>query len=267
MSDLDRRRARRWWLDRGQVRTIERAVDFIDDVGFALLFPARGTPMPSLWSVGRTRRPGDDADDEIEWGPDGERMWGWKDEIPLRRLAWYGPLARGRKGFLSKDLLADLYPRRGAPEDYRDEPLSPEARRIADLLHASGPLPAAVVREATGLDGKRGRATFAKASDELGRRLVITHFGVEEAGGSWPSAVYELTARAFRIRPKGDERTRRRRAAGRFLDTMIEARASDLARTFDWSPADARLALDSLVSAGAAHREGPGFWRTLPRRG
>jgi hypothetical protein len=25
-----------------------------------------------------------------EWGPDAEREWGWKDELPLRRLAWYG---------------------------------------------------------------------------------------------------------------------------------------------------------------------------------
>jgi hypothetical protein len=75
--DLDAKRARRWWRNRPPIRTIQRAAGFIDDLGFALLFPAKGVALPSLYEAATDLPPGD-----IEWGPDPERVWGWKDELP-----------------------------------------------------------------------------------------------------------------------------------------------------------------------------------------
>jgi hypothetical protein len=70
-------------------------------------------------------------------------------------------------------------------------------RRIAETLLASGPLPTAVLRQAVGLEGRRGSARFSAAVVELGRALVCTSFGTEQVGSGWPSVVLELTARAF----------------------------------------------------------------------
>jgi hypothetical protein len=42
-------RARRWWITGRRVGSLGRAVEFIDAVGFALLFPAANVPAPSLW--------------------------------------------------------------------------------------------------------------------------------------------------------------------------------------------------------------------------
>lgn len=212
MDDLEAARARRWWRTGRRVGSLARAAAFVEDVGFALLFPKAGVELPSLWDAASDRPIRALGE---EWGPDAERVWGWKDELPRRGLAWYGRFLRGRPSFLSPALLADLYPRSGRPDDFDEQPLSPEARRIARILLRSGPQPTSALREALDAQGRRGGERFEAALTELGRRLVVTHFGVEDEGAGWPSAVLELTARAFRIPRRRDPERARLRAAAR----------------------------------------------------
>jgi len=70
---------------------IDRAARFVDDVGFALLFPKAGVELPSLWRATTDRTP---SEGEGDWGPDMDRVWRWKDELPRRGLAWYGEFVR-----------------------------------------------------------------------------------------------------------------------------------------------------------------------------
>lgn len=241
MIDLETARAKRWGYTGRKIASFDRVSEWIDGVGFALLWPKAKANVPVLWAIG--------SDDEtIEWGPDAERMWRWKDELPKRRRAWYGHFLFGRKSFLSIPLVADLYPRAGAPDDYHDADLSKNARRIADVIFSSGPTSASALREATDLRGSE----YDKAVRELGRGLVVTHFGVEEQGAGWPSAVLELTVRAFKIKPSND----RVRAAGRFLGTVLEAKPGELARAFGWTAEQARAALDSLCERKEAEQSG-----------
>lgn len=247
-------RARRWWRTGRRIGSIERAAAFIDDVGFAVLFPKKGVELPNLWDTVSDR----EEDELLEegWGDDSERVWGWKDELPRRRLAWYGEFVHKRKSFLAPGLLADLYMRAGTPDDYKDMPLEQDARRVADVIHSSGPTSAAVLREAAGMDGRADGPRFNRALSVLGRALVITHYGVEDQGAGWPSAVMELTARAFNIPGKKDVRAAHLRAARRYLDTMIISDAAGLSRAFNWPIADARARLDELCDDGRARRIG-----------
>jgi hypothetical protein len=224
-----------------------------------VLFPKKGFDLPNLWETVSDRE--EDEILEEGWGEDAERLWGWKDELPLRRLAWYGEFVHKRKSFLSTGLLADLYPGDGVPDDYKNMPLEQDARRVADVIHSSGPLAAPVIREASGMDGRADGPRFNRALARLGRALLITHYGVEEQGAGWPSAVIELTARAFHVPPKKDVQTAHRRAARQYLDTMIVADAAGLARAFNWAGADARARLDELCDAGEARRMGGGYTR------
>ena len=149
------------------------------------------------------------------------------------------------------DLAGDL--ECGEPDDFRQAPLGEEARRIAETLLASGPLPTAVLRQAVGLQGRRGGVRFAAAVVQLGRTLVCTSFGTEQVGSGWPSVVLELTARAFDLGGRDpDEAARRLRVARRFLDTMLVASARELAIVFGWPPAAAHAALGALVDCGEA---------------
>lgn len=257
-SDLSKERARRWWQTKRPIASIERAATFIEDVGFALLFPSRGVELPSLFQA--TSEQPTEGMAELTWGPDAERVWRWKDELPRRGLAWYGRFLRARSSFLSPALLADLYPGTGAPEDFTDAGLGPEARRVAEILLLSGPTSTAMLREALGAMGRRGQVRFNHTLDELGRALVVTHFGTEDQGTGWPAAVLELTAPAFSLRKgrRGGEEARLR-AAGKFIDTMIMVEPKELARAFGWSAHEAAGALETLVHRGQAVRDGHAF--------
>lgn len=255
-GDLEAARARRWWAGRRKVGRIDRAAAFIEDLGFALLFPNKGVVLPSLYDVASDRPLFSPAGD---WGPDADRVWGWKDELPRRGLAWYGKFLRGRPSLLAPSLLADLYPRRGRPDDFEDAGLSPTAYRIARILLRSGPQSTAVLREALDIEGKKASEAFHRTIGELDRALVTTHFGVEEEGAGWPTPVLELTARAFRIPVRRSADAARLRAARRYLDTMLMARPYELGNAFGWGAEGARAALDRLVLRRQALADPPRY--------
>jgi hypothetical protein len=256
VEDLELARARRWWLTKRRVASIGRAAAFIDDVGFALLFPNKGIDLPSLYGVVSDRPL---FSPEGDWGPEADRVWAWKDELPRRGLAWYGRFARGRPSLLSPALLSDLYPRRGRPDDFLDAGLSPPAHRIARILLRSGPQSTGALREALDVEGKRANEAFYRSVTELGRALVVTHLGVEDEGGGWPVPVLELTARAFRIPTRRSGGPRRARAAERYLDTMLIGTPKELGSIFGWETRVARQTLDVLVTRRRAERDGSAY--------
>jgi hypothetical protein len=243
-EELAAARARRWWQTRRPIRSLARAGAFVEDVGFALLFPARGLSLPCLFTASADTPA--ESISTLEWEPDGARVWRWKDELPLNGLAWSGKFLRGRSTFLSPAMLAVLYPRSGTPDDFvEEEGLSPDARRIAEMVLLSGPTPTAFLREALGLDAKGGRPRFAQAVTELGRALVVTNYGTEDLGGAWPSSVLELTARAFPLERPGHPD----QAVRRFVHTMIDATPAELAGAFGWPRKRAAEALQAARGA------------------
>ena len=229
-----------------RIGSIERAARFVDDVGFALLFPTPRVLAPSLWEAVA----GEDAEPFAEgMGATEQKVWGWKDELPRRRLAWYGPLLAGRASFLSPLMLAALYPGKGEIDDHESLPLSPAAHDIAEAL-AGEPLPSMALRSLIG-----DRARYQRAIGELHRHLLVTTAGVQEHQQGWPSALLELTCRRFSVGGRRDHS----QVAARFLDTVVEATAADLARAFRWPTAQARAQLEGLVSAGTAARAGGSY--------
>jgi hypothetical protein len=262
--DLEKARAERWWQTRAHLGRIDRAARFIDDVGFALLFPKAGVELPSLWEA-TSDRP---LKELTDWnGTDIAHVWRWKDELPRKGLAWYGEFVRGRKSFLSPELLADLYPRHGTPEDFAAAGLSDGAHKIARILLRSGPQSTAALREALDIGGSRGTERFNRAVGELGRALVVTGYGTSDEGSGWPAGVLELTVRVFAIPRRRDHAASRVRAARRFLDTMVFAQPYHLGNAFHWGAGAAREALKELVATGEAERDGPGYRMSAPSKG
>jgi hypothetical protein len=240
---LGRARAARWWVTGRRVGSIERAARFVDDVGFALLFPTPRALAPSLWEAAA----GEDVEPFADgMGPTEEKVWAWKDELPRRGLAWHGAFVAGRGSFLSPELLAALYPGRGEIDDHESLPLSTTAHEIAQAL-AGEPLPSAALRA---LIGDRNR--YQRAIVELQRQLLVTTAGVQENRSGWPSALLELTCHRFDVGAGPDHDL----VATRFLDTMIEATPADLARAVRWPTGQARGRLDELVRAGRAESAG-----------
>ena len=242
-AELAAARCRRWWIDAPRVETLERAAEFVADVHCALLFPFEAIALPSLWEA----IAGPDEIPFATWGPNEDRIWGWKDELPAQGLAWYGKLVRKRATLVSSALLVDLYPGDGRADDYRRLPLGADAAGVAAAL-AGGAMPQAILREEVGLGGKAGKGRFERAMIELQRHLLVTHAGVWEQDAGWATAMVAPTSSVFDVGGRRDPVA----AAARYIATALEVTAAELGRSFGWSVAEARSALDALVEHGTA---------------
>jgi len=236
------------WLPKRRLATIAAAGRFVDDVGFAVLFPADRVAVPSLYEAVA-------GPDAVAWadgmGPAESLIWDWKDALPAAGRAWSGKLVHRRACVISAGLLAALYPGEGDLDDHRGVDLPPESHRIADaLLH--GPLPTSVLRELVG-----DRPGYERGVTALQRQLLVTSAGAVEQRAGWPATLVDLTCRVFDVGGGAD----RPGAARRFLGTVIEAVPADLVKAFGWPLATARAEFAGLVAAGAARLTPTGAYR------
>jgi hypothetical protein len=241
--DTAEQRARRWWVRGRRVGSVDRAGKFVEDVGFALLFPAPKPIGPSLWEAVAGE---DDEPFGGGMGDNEQKVWSWKDELPRRGLAWYGAFLGGRGSFLSPTLLATLYPGDGELDDHEQLDLSPAAHELAAAL-AVEPLSSATLRALLGDKNK-----YQRAIGELQKNLLVTTAGVEEQSNGWPAALLTLTCEQFDVGGGTDHRE----AARQYLDTMLDAAPVDLARAFRWPTPKARDLLNDLVDSNHATTDG-----------
>ncbi|MCW2903861.1 MAG: hypothetical protein JWO67_6126 [Streptosporangiaceae bacterium] len=253
MSGIHGLRIKRWRMDRPPLRTADEAASYIYDVGFALLFGDRGASLPALREAAR------DDDSPLlptGWTEDIERIWTWKDELPLMGRAWVGRFVAARQSLVSPGLLALLRP--GESEQALIlGALSPTCRKVFERVEAEGPTSMRMIRQDFGLDSRASQRVLA----ELGQALLLTNYGTAQDGPGWPSCVIESTGRAFPAqdpRPAGE---RRRDAALLLLDTMVTADARQLARAFRWPRKEAAAVLAGLADEGRARPGADGAYR------
>jgi hypothetical protein len=233
-----------------RVLTPADAVRFLDAVGFCVLFPLKNVPLPSMYYAAAHR--------DIHLGPGWDKfcemIWAWKDNLPLRRRAYYSKCLRGRGMFISLKLLPQFLASRASatsPGDYQrfysDGRISHDALVIWKSLEEHGPLATLELRHACKMESKSGNARFKRAMLELQCHLVIVHFGAEKETAAWPSSCFELTCRAF---PKQAAAARslsldaaRAAIARKFFERRPAAPPVVLARLFGWSKSEAIAAI------------------------
>ncbi len=210
--------------------------------------------LPSLWEAA-TGRPVVDRD----FAPDVALVWGWKDELPGRRLVCAGKHLGGRASLVSLELLPVLYAltgRDGRAEDFRDEELSPVERDVAEALLESGPISSAELPSLAGHERKR----VSSAAFRLQRRLVLTAAGRQEHEQGWPSVVFDILPRRYADRlgvlPDADEA--RATLAETILRSAGEVSAADVAAVIGGTRKQAGAALDRLASEGRARSRDAG---------
>jgi len=180
-----------------RVRTAADAVRFIDAVGYCLLFPIKGLPLPSLYYAVARRYP-------LTWDRYTEKIWHWKDDLGRQRRAFYAKCFKGRGTFISLRLLPQflaMHETAAAPGDYERfyaaGRISHDARAIWESLERAAPLATLELRHACKMGSKAGNVRFKRAMLELQRLLLVVHFGAEQETAAWPSGRFELTCRAF----------------------------------------------------------------------
>ncbi len=260
---------------RRRVRSLRGAAAFVDRAGLALVYPADDLALPSLWEAvsGQSEvswAVRDERGGFVEFTPDFERVWRWKDELPDRRLAIMGKHIRGRAALLSLDSIGALYAltgRPGRPHDFRDVELSELELEVAEAILDGGPLSTADVHELLGRDRKRTNA----AIDSLQRKLVLTGAGAQERPQGWPAVVVDILARRFatQLRQLPAPDGARAELATAVLRSAGELSAADLAAIIGGSRRLAAATLERLVGEDVARRHDEdelALWRaTRPR--
>jgi hypothetical protein len=210
--------------------------------------------LPSLWEA-VTGKPVVDRD----FAPDVALVWGWKDELPGRKLVCAGKHLGGRASLVSLELLSVLYAltgRSGQPADFRDEELSPVERDVAEALLEAGPVSSAELPSLAGHERKWVSAAAAR----LQRRLVVTSAGRQEHDQGWPSVVFDILPRRYakRLEALPDTDAARSLLAGTILRSAGEVSAADVAAVIGGTRKLAATALDRLAAEGKARQRDAG---------
>jgi hypothetical protein len=226
-----------------RVVTAAEAVRFIDAVGFCLLFPIQGLPLPSLYYACARR-------ECTSWDQYCLRIWKWKDEFGRQRRAFYSKYFKGRGTFISVKLLPHFLATEGSAygaEDferaYAAGRITVDARTVWAALAAHGPMATLELRHACKFETQAGNRRFKKAVLQLSRLLLVVHFGTEQETEAWASSRFELTARAFPAAMSGARRISqdeaRRVLAAKYAEWHPGTDARTMARLFGWSKAEA----------------------------
>jgi hypothetical protein len=269
-NQIEQQRDRIYRRSRAQrVRTIDEAAKFIDTVGFCLLFAsAQGIELPSLFEAVKGRR-----DVYIEnWDADSDRIWTWKGELPADRRAYYGKaLASGKPVFISLHMLPHLIAL-VAPEsvdqDYGRGRISLDAKRLYDALRSLGPTPTMALREAAGFNRPGSTPRYHHALDELQRALLVLPVGGTREVGAWTSQIFELVERWFPHQVAQARRidvdVARRALVKRYVQTVVAAQPSMIARVFGWPREQVNMALEDLCKRRILSAKGEWFLIDAP---
>ena len=220
------------------VRTLQQAAAWVDDVGVAVLYPNGDYVLPSLWEAVA-------GHSDMSWeAPETWTVWGWKDELPARRLACVGLHVVRTTGLVAPRLVASVYALAGEPElDGLEAEIAAAARSLGR------PATRRELRLLVGVDKRQGD----RAVNALQRKLVLTNAGLDTEGGGWGATLHDLFERRWKARLR---RVPARADALAALASAVvagagELSAADLAAALRVRRREAAAALELLEASGA----------------
>jgi chromosome segregation and condensation protein ScpB len=249
-----------------QPATVNEAAEFVDRVGIAVAWGKSDLVLPSLWrgiagpdADWATR---DEAGKALEFSPEFQRLWRWKDELPERRLACAGRHFSSAALLIAPRLLGAAYAltgRSGSAEDFRDVELESLEREVAEVVLENEPLTGPEIRR---LLGTTDRKAVDRAVARLQRRFVLTNAGAADQSQGWRAIRQDVFARRWRksLRRLPAEDEARRELGLAVLAGTDEVSAADVAGALGWRRKEAELVLTELAAAGrVTQREDDGL--------
>jgi hypothetical protein len=247
------------------LHTIEEAERFIDDVGFAFLWPIKGMEAPNLFQAiaGRERDVPMEHDDH-----DNSLCWGWKDQSLGGQRWYYAKLLRRKATLIAPRLWGAFYAlthNYGDLEDYMERVLdgvmTMEARLIYEALLEHGPLGTVALRKAIGLASSSNKGRFERGLVELQIDMKVLPVGVAEEGAWRYSFVYDIPMRHYPDLPQQARQVGTAEAwqalIGTYVDSVVAVstrQISQLFHIFEPTKRELERALDDLVEAGRIER-------------
>jgi hypothetical protein len=254
------------------IKTVEQAVDFVNERGFVFFWPIKDLLLPSLWVAVAGDRPiPDDHDDP------GHITWNWKDSLLGKRRWYYARVLRHRNTIISLEIAPYFYAlsqNYGDPENdhlilYEEGLLTQEAKSVYEALLREGPLDTIALRKAAHLSSRDSDTRFNKALGQLQEDFKILPIGTAEVGAWHYAFIYDLTARHFPNLPEQarpiSERQAQRKLLELYFQSVGAAELKDCVRCFRWKEDVIQRVVGELVENGSIYTEVgipslPGSW-------
>lgn len=184
-----------------RIQTLPDAVTFIDEVGFAFLWPIKGIEAPNLFhAIAGKERAVPMAHDD----PDLSMCWGWKDQSLGSERWYYGKVLRRKATMIAPRLWGAFYAlthNYGDLNDYMEQVLdgkmTHDARLIYEALLHNGPMGTVRLRKTVGLASKEHKSRFEKALVELQTDMKIVPVGITEEGAWRYSFMIDIAMRRY----------------------------------------------------------------------
>lgn len=259
-----------------QLRTIDEAVDYIDERGFVFFWPIKNTEYPSLWNAVAGNRPVPDEHDDP-----GHATWDWKDKLLGQRRVYYGRVLKGRNAFISLAVLPCFYalsPNYGEPEmDYLEEYeqglMAAETKAVFEALIKEGAMDTISLRKISRMTGPGSDSRFNRALNKLQEDFRILPVGISPAGAWKYAFIYDLTHRHFpdliEDARSVSEYQARERLLLHYFQSVGAAKKESARRLLNWQTRDNDHTLQKLVNSGelvdnvTRKNQGDG-WISLP---
>jgi len=263
-AGIDRWRARvHRHLPRTVVNTKRRALNFIDRVGFCLVFRAEANELASLWEAVHNPRAEDIPKAQYEKRASAF-LWEMKQALPAEGSVYYGKLLVHRPTMISLGLLPYFYAlsgRTGEKDEYlraalRGE-LSPMGRRIMETFGRRSHLSTRQIRQILQKNGPVGSGSFAQAMNELQSKMYLAKGDEDRRPFSftWIPVRVLFAAQVRRARHISAEHARRVILEQHFRN-QLWCTLPGIRKVFRWSRQEVYRTLGELLRRGIVSSEG-----------
>jgi hypothetical protein len=233
------------------------AINFVNERGFILFWPAKGVLLPSLWNATVGDRPVPDNHDDP-----GHVTWNWKDNLLGKKKWYYGRVLRKRNTIISLKLIPYFYalsPNYGDPENdylvqYEQGLLPMETKNVYEALLNHGPLDTLSLRRVANLSSHDNESRFNRALDQLQADFRILPVGIAEAGTWHYAFIYEVVHRHFpeliQQAREISESNARQLLISTYLKSVGACPIDFPQRLFKWIPMETQKTIDKLIEDG-----------------
>ena len=233
------RRYRRTRLLR--VKTIEEALEFVNDVGFCFAFSARNSELPCLWHAACGER-NPVMPQHTHHDPYIGLVWQAKDVLSAQRQIYYGKALKKRPTMISLHYFPYFYKlsgKSGDPEQYAAEymrgDLSVAARRIMDALTEQTPQITRDLKLASGYSSPQKRYEFDQGIAELQMKMYMVKIAefYDPFTFLW-DLVPNQFPEAIQLASQISEDDARREILKKYFENVFVANTSQIIRLFAW---------------------------------
>jgi hypothetical protein len=240
-----------------EIKSLEEAINFVNERGFVFLWPIQGAELPSLWKAVAGDRPVANAHDDP-----GHITWSWKDGSLGKKNWYYGKILRKRATLITFEIVPYFYALSnnfGNPTEdiellYYEGKITHEVKIIFEILDRKGPMDTISIRRAAQMTSKDSNSRFDRAIALLQSDFKILPVGISDAGGWRYAFIYDLVHRYYPRIPQISRTIKeieaRKRIAESYFRSVGAAQPRDLSKLFSWTNDQTDHTIRALVDMG-----------------